>query len=126
MVVLTVGNAYLLCIADAAHIAAVNAELATSKVSLDQATASHDAGISPRLDVLRAQVDYQNEQQSLISANNQLAKDKIALARVIGLPLDQAYRLNFDTEPYVALDNLDPAGGLCAGGEKPQRPRSRE
>jgi outer membrane protein TolC len=108
MVVLTVGNSYLLCIADAARIAAVNAELATSKVSLDQATASHDAGISPRLDVLRAQVDYQNEQQGLISANNEFAKDKLALARVIGLPLDQAIRLS-DTEPYKALDNIDPA-----------------
>jgi outer membrane protein TolC len=112
MVVLTVGNAYLLCIADASRIAAVNAELATSKVSLDQATASHDAGISPRLDVLRAQVDYQNEQQSLISATNQLAKDKIALARVIGLPLDQAIRLT-DTEPYAALDNLDPQAAFA-------------
>src|SRR5271154_143646 len=77
MVVLTVGNAYLLCIADSARIAAVNAELATSKVSLDQATDPHDAGISPRLDVLRAQVAYQNEQQSLISTTNQLAKDKL-------------------------------------------------
>ena len=112
MVVLTVGNAYLLCIADASRIAAVNAELATSKVSLDQATDSHDAGISPRLDVLRAQVDYQNEQQSLISATNQLAKDKLALARVIGLPLDQAFRLT-DTEPYAALDNLDPEAAFA-------------
>jgi outer membrane protein TolC len=108
MVVLTVGNAYLLCIADKARIDAVNAELATSKVSLDQATASHDAGISPRLDVLRAQVDYQNEQQSLISTNNEFAKDKLALARVIGLPLDQAFQLT-DAEPYKALDNIDPA-----------------
>ncbi len=107
MVVLTVGNAYLLCIADAAHIAAVTAELATGKLSLDQATAAHDAGTSPRLDVLRAQVDYQNQQQSLIAANNQLAKDKLALARAIGLPLDQPVRLT-DTEPYAALDNLDP------------------
>ena len=106
LVVLTVGNAYLLCIADAARIDAVNAELATSKVSFDQATDAHDAGISPRLDVLRAQVDYQNEQQNLISATNQLAKDKLSLARVIGLPLDQAIRLA-DTEPYAALDNLD-------------------
>ena len=112
MVVLTVGNAYLLCIADASRIAAVNAELATSKVSLDQATDSHDAGISPRLDVLRAQVDYQNEQQSLISATNQLAKDKLALARVIGLPLDQAFRLT-DTEPYAALDSLDPEAAFA-------------
>ena len=39
LVVLTVGNAYLLCMADEARIAAVKAEMATSKVSLDQATA---------------------------------------------------------------------------------------
>jgi outer membrane protein TolC len=107
MVVLTVGNAYLLCIADGARIEAVNAELATSKVTLDQAVASHDAGTSPRIDVLRAQVDYQNEQQNLISAVNQLAKDKLALARTIGLALDQRYRLT-DLVPYKALDGLDP------------------
>ena len=106
MVVLTVGNAYLLCIADAARIDAVNAELATSKVTLDQAVASHDAGVSPRIDVLRAQVDYQNEQQSLISTTNQLAKDTIALARAIGLPLDQPVRLT-DRVPFAALDGVD-------------------
>jgi outer membrane protein TolC len=106
LVVLTVGNAYLLCIADAARIEAVNAQLATSKVSLDQATASHEAGTSPRLDVLRAQVDYQNEQQNLISTTNQLAKDKLALARAIGLPLDQQFRLT-DTEPFKALDSVN-------------------
>jgi outer membrane protein TolC len=106
LVVLTVGNAYLLCIADAARIEAVNAELATSKVSLDQAAAAHDAGTSPRLDVLRAQVDYQNEQQSLISTKNNLEKDKLALARTIGLPLDQQFRLT-DLVPFKTLDNVD-------------------
>jgi outer membrane protein TolC len=111
MVVLTVGNAYLLSIADEARIAAVNSQLATSKISLDQATASHDAGISPRLHVLRAQVDYQNQQQSLISTSNQFAKDKLALARIIGLPLDQSFRLT-DTAPYAALDNVDPAAAF--------------
>src|SRR3984885_6950078 len=107
LVVLTVGNAYLLCIADAARIEAVNSQLATSKVSLDQAIAGHDAGTSPRLDVLRAQVDYQNEQQSLISAKHNLEKEKLALARTIGLPLDQAFRLT-DLAPFKALDNVDP------------------
>ncbi len=107
LVVLTVGNAYLLCIADAARIEAVNAELTTSKVTLDQAVASHDAGTSPRIDVLRAQVDYQNEQQNLISAANQLAKDKLSLARTIGIPLDQRFRLT-DLVPYKALDGMDP------------------
>ncbi len=107
LVVLTVGNAYLLCVADQARIDAVNAELKTSKLSFDQAVAAHEAGTSPRLDVLRAQVDYQNEQQTLISTTNQLAKDKIALARTIGLPLDQRFNPT-DTAPYKALDNLDP------------------
>jgi outer membrane protein TolC len=107
LVVLTIGNAYLLCIADQARIDAVNAELATSKITLDQAVAAHDAGTSPRLDVLRAQVDYQNEQQTLIATTNQLAKDKLSLARVIGLPLDQQFRIT-DQVPYAALDNLDP------------------
>lgn len=107
LVVLTVGNAYLLCIADSARIEAVTAELATSKVTLDQAIAAHDAGTSPKLDVLRAQVDYQNEQQTLISAKNQLAKDKLALARTIGLPLDQEFRLT-DLVPYAAFNEVDP------------------
>jgi outer membrane protein TolC len=107
MVVLTVGNAYLLCIADQARIVAINAALKTAKLTYDQAVDSHDAGVSPRLDVLRAQVDYQSEQQNLISSQNQLAKDKIALARVIGLPLDQQFELT-DTAPYKSLDNLDP------------------
>lgn len=107
LVVLTVGNAYLLCIADNARVEAVTAELATSKVSLDQAVAAHDAGTSPKLDVLRAQVDYQNEEQTLISAKNQLAKDKLALARAIGLPMDQEYHLT-DLVPYAAFNDIDP------------------
>jgi len=107
LVVLTVGNAYLLCIADASRIEAVKADMATSKVSLDQATAAHDAGTSPRLDVLRAQVDYQNEQQNLIATTNQLAKDKLALARVIGLPLEQQFELS-DAAPFQALETPDP------------------
>jgi outer membrane protein TolC len=107
LVVLTVGNAYLLCIADEARIKAVQAELDNSKLSFDQATDAHEAGTSPRLDVLRAQVDYQSEQQSLIAADNGLAKDKIALARVIGLPLDQKFELA-DSAPFQALDTPDP------------------
>ena len=103
MVVLTVGNAYLLCVADGARITAVEAQIAASKLSLDQATAAHEAGTSPRLDVLRAQVDYQNQQQNLISTTNQFEKDKIALIRTIGLPLEQKISL-VDAAPYASLD----------------------
>jgi outer membrane protein TolC len=107
LVVLTVGNAYLVALADESRIAAVQAEMATSKVQLDQAVDQHNAGTSPRLDVLRSQVDYQNEQQQLIATQNQFAKDKLALARAIGLPLDQKFDLS-DKEPFAALDTPDP------------------
>ena len=106
MVVLTVGNAYLMCIADAARVESVGSELKTTQVSLDQANANHDAGTSPKLDVLRAQVDNQNLQQQLIVAQNQLEKDKLALARTIGLPLAQQFAL-MDTAPYAPLDTID-------------------
>jgi outer membrane protein TolC len=111
LVVLTVGNAYLLCIADKARIDAVNAEMATSKISLDQANANHDVGVAPRLDVLRAQVDYQNEQQQLISTTNTFEKDKISLARAIGLPLEQKFELA-DTVPYQIFDVPDPVAAF--------------
>ena len=91
MVVLTVGNAYLLCIADASRVQSAQAQVSTSKVSLDQAVANHQAGTAPLLDELRARVDYQTQQQTLITAQNQYEKDKIALARAIGLPLEQSY-----------------------------------
>ena len=107
MVVLTVGNAYLACIADEALIDAVQAQVDTSKVSLDQAVRNHQAGTAPLLDELRARVDYQTQQQSLITAKNQYEKDKIALARAIGLPLEQKFELT-DQAPYAPLDNLDP------------------
>src|ERR1700761_146845 len=106
MVVLTVGNAYLLCISDASRVQSAQAQVDTSKVSLDQAVANHQAGTSPLLDELRARVDYQTQQQTLISAQNQYEKDKIALARAIGLPLEQQYQLS-DQAPFKALDHVD-------------------
>ncbi len=106
LVVLTVGNAYLLVIADQTEVASVQAQVDTSKVSLDQAVANHDAGTAPRLDELRARVDYQSQQQQLISAQNAFEKDKLQLARVIGLPLAQKFN-TVDTAPYAPFDGLD-------------------
>ena len=106
MVVLTVGNAYLLALADESQVSSVEAQVATSKVSLDQAVANHDAGTAPMLDELRARVDYQSLQQQLIVAKNSLEKDKLALARTIGLPLAQTFNLA-DKVPYKPFDDLD-------------------
>jgi outer membrane protein TolC len=103
LIVLTVGNAYLLCLADKARIASVQAQLDTSKVSLNQAIQNHQSGVSPRLDELRARVDYQTQEQSLIAAQNDFQKDRIGLVRAIGLPLDQQFQLT-DEVPYAEMD----------------------
>jgi outer membrane protein TolC len=106
MVVLTVGNAYLLVIADESQVSSVEAQVATAKISLDQAVANHQAGTAPLLDELRSRVDYQTLEQQLIAAKNSLEKDKLALARTIGLPLAQSINLT-DKAPYAAFDQLD-------------------
>jgi outer membrane protein TolC len=103
LVILTVGNSYLLCLADATRILSLDAQVQTSKVSLDQAIQNHQNGVSPRLDELRARVDYQTQEQSLIAATAQEKKDRIALARAIGLPLDQNFKLT-DQVPYAQFD----------------------
>jgi len=106
LVVLVVGNAYLLVLADETRVASVEAQGATAKVSLDQAVANHQAGTAPLLDELRARVDYQSLEQQLIAAKNALEKDKLALARTIGLPLEQSFTL-VDKAPYAAFDAID-------------------
>jgi outer membrane protein TolC len=106
MVVLTVGNAYLLVLADESQVSSVEAQVSTAKVSLDQAVSNHQAGTAPLLDELRSRVDSQTLDQQLIVARNALAKDKLALARTIGLPLAQSYTL-IDKVPYAAFDQLD-------------------
>jgi outer membrane protein TolC len=106
MVILTVGNAYLKILADEAQIETTQAQVETSKVSLDQATNNHQAGTAPKLDELRAQVDYQSLQQQLIAARNSRDKDMLALARTIGLPLGQKFEVA-DKAPYSAFDQPD-------------------
>lgn len=106
MVILTVGNAYFLVLADETRVSSVEAQVATAKVSLDQAIANHRAGTAPLLDELRARVDYQSLEQQLIVARNGLEKDRLALARTIGLPLAQKFNL-IDKVPYAAFDQLD-------------------
>jgi outer membrane protein TolC len=106
LVALSVGNAYLVCLADAANVDSQNATVNASKLSEDQANSNHEAGTAPKLDLLRAQVDYQSAEQQQITAVNQLAKDKLALLRAIGISTDQKFELA-DKAPFNAFDTLD-------------------
>jgi outer membrane protein TolC len=108
-VVQVVVQLYLQSIAGAARIAAERAQVATAQSLYTQAVDRKNAGTVPAIDVLRAQVELQSRQQLLILYEGNFEKQKLALARAIGLPLGQQFRLA-DTVPYVPLpdaDNLD-------------------
>jgi outer membrane protein TolC len=104
-VVLAVGTQYLAALADQAQIANAQALEQADREVLRQATLSHDAGVGTNLDVLRAKVQLQTQQQALVRAQNTFAKDKIALNRLIGLPAGQELSLT-DTVPYAELTEL--------------------
>jgi outer membrane protein TolC len=104
-VVEAVGTQYLAALADEAQIANAQALVKADEEVLRQATLSHDAGVGTNLDVLRARVQLQTEQQVLVRAENTFAKDKIALNRLIGLPAEQELTLT-DTVPYADLAEL--------------------
>src|SRR6202167_3338378 len=102
LVVLATGNAYLQAIAGAARVETAQSQVMTAKALYDKAVAQQQAGVAPAIDTLRAQVEYQSRQQQLIAAVNDFAKQKISLARVIGLAPRQEFELA-DKAPYVAF-----------------------
>jgi outer membrane protein TolC len=102
IVVLAVGNAYLLAIASAARIETTDAQVKNAQALYDKAIDQQKAGLSPAIDTLRSQVELQTRQQQLIAARNDFAKQKLSLARVIGLPPGQEFVLT-ERVPYQAL-----------------------
>jgi outer membrane protein TolC len=104
-VVQAVGTQYLAALADQAQIANAQALVTADDEVLRQATLSHDAGVGINLDVLRARVQLQTEQQALVRDQNTFAKDKIALNRLIGLPAEQELTLT-DAVPYAELAEM--------------------
>jgi outer membrane protein TolC len=104
LVVQAVSNAYLAVITDSARVDAIQAELATAQALYDRAADQKRAGTVAGIDVLRADVQRQTEQQRLLAQKNQVEKDKLTLARAIGLPAGQQFGLT-DTLPFTPLAN---------------------
>ena len=102
LVVLAAGNAYLQAIAGAARVETAQAQVDTAKALYNKAVVQQQAGVAPAIDTLRAQVEYQTRQQQLIAATSDYAKQKISLARVIGLATRQEFELA-DKSPYQAF-----------------------
>jgi outer membrane protein TolC len=105
VVVFAVGTAYLQVIASAARVDTARAQLASAG-ELDQQTANRvKSEVSPEIDSIRAQVERQSAEQRLTNATNQLEKDKLTLARVIGLAIDQEFELS-DSLAYHPLSGI--------------------
>jgi outer membrane protein TolC len=110
-VVLAVGANYLLLIAQESRLEATQAELKTAEALYQLAEDQEAAGLVPNIDTLRARVQLQAQQEAVIEVENALEKQRIALARVIGLPIQQKYRL-VDRVPHSDIPDVNVEGAV--------------
>src|SRR5438105_3340493 len=93
LVVYSVSNAYLQVLTAGANVVNAQAQVETAQALVNQAEQMHQAGVTAKIDGLRAVVELQARKQDLVVARNNLEKSKITLARTIGLPVEQKYEL---------------------------------
>jgi len=105
LVVLAVGFTYLQAIADEARVETAEAQVKTAQALFNQATDQVTAGTSPDIDALRARVELRNRQQQLIQSKNNLAIQKLIVARTIGLAPGQEFELT-DKSPYLPFEGI--------------------
>jgi outer membrane protein TolC len=101
LVVVAVGQLYLQALAGEARIESARAQLASAEALLGTARDRRASGLGAGIEVLRADVQAQSLRQRLIVAQQDAAKQKLQLARAIGLPLGQRFRLA-DPMPFAA------------------------
>jgi outer membrane protein TolC len=106
-VVEQVAQAYLRAIADQSHVENARAQVTEAELLLAHEHAAHQAGTAANLDELRARVQLEAQQQSLIAAENRQAKDLILLKREIGVDPAQVMELT-DPAPFSELASETP------------------
>jgi outer membrane protein TolC len=108
IVVLGVAGLYLQATAGRARIEAAHAQLNTAQALYNRAVDMKSAGVVPGIYVLRAQVEMQAQRQRVIFYENEFEKQKLSLARAIGLPVGQAFTLSsevgYTPAPTLALE----------------------
>jgi outer membrane protein TolC len=105
LVVFAAGGAYLQVIAAAARVQSARAQLDTAKSLYQQTSDQHGVGLVAQIDVNRSRVQMLTQQQRLVSLENDLAKQKINLARITGLPPNDRYDLS-DNVPYSPAPSM--------------------
>ena len=105
LIVLVIVSNYLLVIADQSEVESATSQRDIAKALFQQASDQKTAGLASAVDVLRSHVQLQSREQKLIVAQNNLAKEKLVLARAIGLPLGQ----KFEITTHVPYQELTPS-----------------
>jgi outer membrane protein TolC len=117
VVIFAAGSAYLQIVASAARLDTATAQLA-SAAELDRlATDRVSAEVAPEIDLLRAEVERQSAEQRVITARNDLEKDRATLARLIGLPVEQAVVIDHEP-PYRPMPDITEASLLASSAER--------
>jgi outer membrane protein TolC len=111
LIVLAVSGTYLQVIAAGSRVASAKAQVNAGDAVYQQAVDRNKAGVNARIDVLRSQVELLVQQQRLRSLEADLAKQKLNLGRLIGLPPGQDFNMT-DAAPYAPLEGLDVAQAL--------------
>ncbi len=106
-VVQQVATAYLAVIAAQSEVQNAKSLLEADKVLLDKAHDEHEAGVVANLDELRARVQYQQQQQTVLANDNKREKAEILLKREIGIAPGQKILLT-DSAPYSDLARRTP------------------
>ena len=91
VVALAVGTAYLQVQASAARVETAQAELAAARELETQTLNRVQSGLAADIEGLRATVQRQTSEQRVTVALANLEKDKLTLARIIGLPSGQRF-----------------------------------
>ncbi|HMF59307.1 MAG TPA: TolC family protein [Vicinamibacterales bacterium] len=105
LVTLVAVNLYVQSVAAASRIEAAHAQEETARALFTQASDMKQSGVVAAIDVLRAQVQVQNQRQRAIRAENEFERSKLQLARAIGLPAGQPFTLS-DKIPYAPIPDV--------------------
>jgi len=105
LIVMAIGGSYLQVGASAARVNVARAEVETASAVYKQAADRNAAGLNARIDATRSRVELQTEQQRLRSLQAEYDKQRLTLARIIGLPLAQEFTLA-DDFPFQSLEGL--------------------
>jgi outer membrane protein TolC len=110
LIVRAIGGLYLNAQSAGARVKAAQSRVTSADALYQLAKNRHDVGTATGVDVLRAQVELANEQQSLLIARNQEKQALLALERNIGMqpgaPVELAEALEFQPLDHAAVESL--------------------